>query len=506
MAAAGGHDGERQDPAVGAGRPETELLDELNDGVVVADDQLGIVYANRAVHRLTGWTPPDLVGQSVEVIIPEPLLAAHREGVERFHRTGDGPYLHGRVRTQARRRDGSLVAISMSIRALDSGPQRRLSAVIHDERDVNLRIDTVLASVADGVYGLDVAGRVQFVNPAAVTLTGYSERDQLGRPQHELIHDRRPDGTVHLASDCPIMATLGDGQPRDVLDDVFWRADGTPLAVDYSTAPINIEGQLAGVVVTFRDAAIRKEAERSQILQATAAVQRQIISELQHAIVPPRPTVPGYRTDVLFEPAGGHAPTGGDLYDWALLPDGTVHLCLVDIAGHDVSATKQALAAVHTVRALVLAGTPQADVLRQAANVLEIQHPDLSATALVVNLQPETGRYQVHCAGHPPPLRVTPAGASYLQPDGTPLGAPQVLPTLTQVGRLQPGDSLLVYTDGLVESGGDIAGGMEQLRTLAERWHRRGNGKVDLRRLAATLTKDRSRTDDMLAVLVTRRS
>jgi PAS domain S-box-containing protein len=504
MAAVGGEGGGEGHASAGPGPAETELLDALSDGVIVANDQLRIVYANRVVHQMTGWTAPDLVGQSVEVIIPKSMVDAHREGVERFRHTGDGPYLHGRIRTHARRRDGAPVLVSMSIRALDSPAGRRFSAVLRDEREVNLPIDTVLAAVADGVYGLDNSGRVQFVNPAAVRLTGYTQQDQLGQRQHDLIHGRRPDGTIHTASDCPIMATLRDGEPRDVLDDVFWRADDTPLSVDYSTAPLTIDGQLAGVVVTFRDAAIRKEAEKSRLLQVRAAVQRQVIAELQHAIVPPRPTVPGYRTDVVFQPAGGHAPTGGDLYDWALLPDGSVHLCLVDIAGHDVSATKQALAAVHTIRALVLAGTPQAEVLPQAGSLLETQHPDLSATALVVNLQPETGRYQVHIAGHPPPLRLTAAGASYLQPDGTPLGAPQVPPTLTQVGRLEPGDSLLVYTDGLVEAGGDLAAGMERLRTLAEQWDLRGRGEMDLRRVAATLTSNRSRTDDVLAVLATR--
>ena len=54
------------------------------------------------------------------------------------------------------------------------------------------RYERVLANVADGIYGLDADGRVEFVNPAAVRMTGLAAEEQLGRDQHAVIHGRRP--------------------------------------------------------------------------------------------------------------------------------------------------------------------------------------------------------------------------------------------------------------------------------------------------------------------------
>ncbi|MGE5155172.1 MAG: PhnD/SsuA/transferrin family substrate-binding protein [Bdellovibrio bacteriovorus] len=122
--------------------------------------------------------------------------------------------------------------------------------------------ELILNSVAEGIYGVDLAGRTTFVNRPLVEMTGWKAQDLIGANQHEILHHTHGDGRAHLADECPVYATFRDNQPRFVEDDVFWRKDGTPFPVEYSSTPIRDEsGTTVGSVVVFRDVTERKEAE-----------------------------------------------------------------------------------------------------------------------------------------------------------------------------------------------------------------------------------------------------
>jgi PAS domain S-box-containing protein len=477
--------------------PAADLFEQLGDGIVITDEQLQIVYANPAIHRISGHRLPTLIGQPVTVLIPADLRAAHLDGVARTQAGSPGPLLAGPgIHTRLQHTDGTVRDIGLMLRALDN--PARYAAIIRPLEHSTLHTDAILDAIGEGVYGLDRQGDVMFVNPTAAKLTGFSVPEQLGRNQHELIHHHHADGTPYPVADCPIMATLTDGQRREATDEAFWTATGEPLPVDYTAAPITHRGQVTGVVVSFRDANERRQGERNRILEATAAVQAQVITELHRAIIPDEPAVAGYGIAVTYRPAGPHAPTGGDLYDWARLPDGTYHFCVVDVAGHDVTATKHALSVVHTIRSLVLAGIPLQHVLDQASRQLEATSPELTATAVIIHLHPETGNYQLHAAGHPPPLHLPAHGTpTYHHPQGTPLGAPRQPPTPNQTGHLNPGDALIAYTDGLIEHHGDLATGMTALLQHAGRPHDPG-------RLIDYLTAHATHPDDTLQLHITR--
>lgn len=135
------------------------------------------------------------------------------------------------------------------------------------------RHELILNSVAEGICGVDLAGRTTFVNAAMERLTGWSADELIGRNQHELLHHTRPDGSPHPAQECPVYATFRDSQARYVDDDVFWRKDGLSLPVEYSSTPIRDErGATLGSVVVFRDMTERKQAaEKTRRHQAELA-------------------------------------------------------------------------------------------------------------------------------------------------------------------------------------------------------------------------------------------
>ncbi|OMQ12101.1 hypothetical protein A7K94_0221720 [Modestobacter sp. VKM Ac-2676] len=101
----------------------------------------------------------------------------------------------------------------------------------------------ILDNTADGIYGLDADGRVEFVNPAAERITGHPAAVQLGRNQHELIHSRRADGTPLPIEQCGVWRALRTGEPVHVADEVFWHRDGTAVPVDLVAVPTVEDGR-----------------------------------------------------------------------------------------------------------------------------------------------------------------------------------------------------------------------------------------------------------------------
>ena len=85
------------------------------------------------------------------------------------------------------------------------------------------RASHILASSADGLYGVDKNGRITFINRAACALLGYQPDQVIGRGAHDLFHHRRPDGTAYPAAECPSHRALGLGETIRVDDEVHSR-------------------------------------------------------------------------------------------------------------------------------------------------------------------------------------------------------------------------------------------------------------------------------------------
>ena len=94
-------------------------------------------------------------------------------------------------------------------------------------------------------------------------MLGYEVEELIGIPTHPQVHHTRPDGTPYPKEECPIYASLKDGDVRMWCTDVMWRKDGTSFPADITSTPIWEDGQVAGVVVTFQDITERKHAEEA---------------------------------------------------------------------------------------------------------------------------------------------------------------------------------------------------------------------------------------------------
>jgi len=119
----------------------------------------------------------------------------------------------------------------------------------------------ILDSAGEGIFGLDLEGKVTFVNPAAASLSGYRIEELLRQNIHNMIHYAKADGSPHQVEDCPIHATLKNGEIHRVAQDVFWKKDGMSFSVEYTSTPTIEKNRIIGTTVVFKDITERKEME-----------------------------------------------------------------------------------------------------------------------------------------------------------------------------------------------------------------------------------------------------
>ena len=244
--------------------------------------------------------------------------------------------------------------------------------------------------------------------------------------------------------------------------------------------------------------------ETMERLAELQAVQREIVHQLQEAVQPPAIVADTAELGVHYVSADPSSPTGGDLYDWLVLPDGDLHLAIVDVMGKGVGATKEAVSVCHALRLLTLEGCDLERLVAKADTLTTAQSPDLVATVMVARYRPADGHLRLAGGGHPPALVISGGGVRQVNAPGIPIGYPGAGTHQVVELTLGRGDTLVLYTDGLIEATKDIVSGLERItRAAAE------TAQYPAPHLARALV-ERSlsgamRRDDSLALVLRRR-
>ena len=154
--------------------------------------------------------------------------------------------------------------------AVDITDQTRMEGRI---RTLTRQSDSILESVGDGIYGIDLDGRITVINSAASQMLGYKPGELLHQNMHLTIHHTKADGTPYPEAECCIKRTLFSLETVRVSNEVFWRKDGTSFPVEYVARPqIDTHtdasgspkpgGKAIGVVVAFTDTTERRALDR----------------------------------------------------------------------------------------------------------------------------------------------------------------------------------------------------------------------------------------------------
>ena len=246
-------------------------------GMVCMHDLDGVLLSvNTHSAESIGRTVDEMVGRPLSDFIPKDRKKAIKPYLHQVLTVGEAQGLLHLCHT-----DGEIRVIAYRNKLIDVPGRDRyvlgfgvdISEQIRAEgrlRTLTRQSDSILESVGDGIFGMDLNGRITVVNSAALQMLGYKRGEVLDKGMHELIHHSRPDGADYPRSECPIENTLENRSSVRISDEVFWRKDGSSFPVEYVARPQieaspdgNAEGgKPIGVVVAFTDTTERRALDR----------------------------------------------------------------------------------------------------------------------------------------------------------------------------------------------------------------------------------------------------
>jgi anti-anti-sigma factor len=203
--------------------------------------------------------------------------------------------------------------------------------------------------------------------------------------------------------------------------------------------------------------------ERARLFEA----ERRVAVTLQRSLLPQRlPVVDGVELAVRYLPAAG-LEAGGDFYEAIRLPGGSIGVAVGDVVGRGAPAAAAMGQLRSALRAFAMSGAGPAEVLANLSAYAETVEGAMAATAAYAIFDPAGGQLRYACAGHPWPLLAGPGGPPRYLKEGRSVPLACVAEPVYEeaVERLAPGDTLLLFTDGLTERRGvDADVSMERLR------------------------------------------
>ncbi|MEV6947138.1 SpoIIE family protein phosphatase [Streptomyces sp. NPDC051172] len=406
--------------------------------------------------------------------------------------------------SQTRRLKGDVDAVRRDARSDASDPQERWQRALCDlalhqlsDLDTHLgqlrdgpppvpsapRHDSLLSRVGSAEWNLltdeanwsgelyQILGR----DPATPALT----LDEL--PSLVLDEDRAK--LTAMVTDCLVDAKPIDGEFRIV------RPDDEVRTVHMMGEPVlDTDGSTASMWAVLRDVSELRRSQKAvsetrdslQRHQHRAQTEYRLAVELQEAVLPPwrgSLRLPQQRPETL-DLAAHHLPSstsaliGGDWYDALELPDGQTLLSVGDLTGHGVAVASGMATLLGAVRGMAMAGTEPGQLMSWLNQLLDATVQPALGTAVCCRYRPETRTLTWAQAAHPAPLLFrNGTGRRLHAPNGILLGATSQATYQQAEETLQPGDLLLLHTDGLVpgrRSTETVTG--EQLLDLARRF------------------------------------
>ena len=256
---------------------EIALLSSETRYEQMVENSLGFLFTCTMEGQLTslnaytaetlGYRIAELTGRSVASLLDSQGAAEIQQALQVLE---SGKEWQGQLRV--RRSDGVFRLIAFRSRRMEL-PDERPFIINHGmdvteqhEAEEALHMAThqrelILDSVADGIYGIDLDGRLTFINQAAARILGYSPTELKQCDVHETIHHSHADGTPCSKDDSPILQAMRNREAIHMRDEVFWRHDGAAIAVEYSASPIIEDGHISGMVVAFQDVSQRRRLE-----------------------------------------------------------------------------------------------------------------------------------------------------------------------------------------------------------------------------------------------------
>jgi PAS domain S-box-containing protein len=259
----------------------SSILEAIPDAVAAVNQQGVIIQVNSQTETLFGYTHEELIGQKIEMLVPERQRAQHHSHREHFHqqpkirRMGSGLDLAGR------RRDGSEFPVEISLSPVATGDGTIVLSVIRDIsdrkriedelrrvneeldrrksrelRDFQTRLALIVDSSQDAIIGKNLDGTITHWNKGAEHIYGYTAAEMIGRPISVLAPQERADEIP------AILEKIRHGERVEYFESIRVTKDGRYLHVSISVSPIHdAEGKVVGASTIARNITGQKKIE-----------------------------------------------------------------------------------------------------------------------------------------------------------------------------------------------------------------------------------------------------
>jgi PAS domain S-box-containing protein len=464
---------------------------------------------NPAAEETFGYTRAQVVGRELaELAIPGPLRAAHRNALRRYVETRDSTILDRRLELTALRSDGSEFPMELTVTRLPELEPPVFAGFIRDVTDrsatttENARLQQRMAFLAQAGLALDsslnlyetLGNLTHLTVPELAQLTVIDLLDDDGVVRRavaaaedpataEAVERVRREHPLAATSEHPVAEVIRTGRAvllAEMTEDFQRRiASGTDhfalmRRLRYHSAivvPLISRRRALGTLSLLRmgDSVAYNEDDRvlceELARRAGLAIDNSVLFEatrnlartLQASLLPASlPQIPGVRISGRYRAAEQGQEVGGDFYDAFAIDDGRWGIAIGDVCGKGPRAAAVTALARYTIRAV--AGLDPATVLRRLNRAALRERSSLAdrfLTAAFVVAAQRDDRLELHVAagGHPPPLvRRAHGHVEQLPVSGPLLGVAPDVDFRPIRAVLDPGDAMLLYTDGLTDA------------------------------------------------------
>jgi PAS domain S-box-containing protein len=261
------------------------VLDVVPDAIVIIDSIGSMVEVNEQAIQLFGYARPDLVGQPVELLIPERFHQQHLQHRTRFLSQPKRRAMGSGLDLWGKRRDGSEFEIEISLNPIRTAEGLYVASAIRDvterksaERE---RLASLIDATSDAIIGVQLDGVISHWSTGAIRMFNYAPEEVIGR-SISLLSPEEP-----WVEQSPTVQRLAQGEPLDLVDARRRRKDGSTIHISLTMTPIRDAAQATiGVSMVARDITVRKlEENRLQLAAIVDSSDDAIIGKTNDGII-----------------------------------------------------------------------------------------------------------------------------------------------------------------------------------------------------------------------------
>jgi PAS domain S-box-containing protein len=440
------------------------IIENAADGIVVIGDDGVIQSFSPAAEQIFGYSSVEVIGEKIELLMPESMHSEHDGYPKRYFETGEKPIVGHSHEVIALRKDDTQFPIELAVGEVLLENERIFVGIIRDiterkiaEEELSRQlalIEALVDTLPNPVFVRDPGARYTILNQAFLDAFGYEREEIIGKTtleleniptglQKELQQEAedliRTGGMVHKES----TRQYADGEDHDLL---CWE-----------TAFKLSDGSIGGLVGIHVDITLQKELERQlSIANKRMGDELNIGRQIQMSMIPLTfPRFPEHKDIDVWAFIRPAREVGGDFYDFFFINERLFAFVVADVSGKGVPAALMMAVSKTLLKSNSQDTQSTAKIVERTNNELSINNDDcMFLTAFFGIIDTRTGKLTYTNAGHNPPYLLSPNGDvnSLSELHGPMIGVMEGVSYDQKELTLGIDDKLMLYTDGVTEA------------------------------------------------------